>query len=755
MVAELFGIPSKNCCAVGQYLFENCFGQPLHTLQLLRALQAYELIEVCDSNLILNKEKADKILKKAGRDALQLVSRQIRQLPQRLQDWLCVAAFLGSCFDLKLITLATENPCAGCSKRAFELGLIQPSSLSDGDNNGFRFVHDVVQQASYELIEPDMRDKMHFTIAMRLWKRLENPQLVEKYAVLIASHLKYGVSALISEQETVECAELFLLAANNAKLVSAFQLAASFLDIARELLPGRTRWRDYYELSLALYACSAETEFVVGNSDKCEFLCKELISNGRSVEDAITAYTVMMMQLGCRNCFEEAIDLGLQCMNSLGEPISRNPSLPTVLLTLRRTGRKLRNLSQGDILNLPRMRDPTRVAAMSILNDLFTRAFAHQKLRVVVSGKMIDLTLREGLSACSAVGFAFHAVVLCTSFQRPVEGYRYAQIALKLLEAFGFTEYTARVYTFVYGCVASIVRPVNECMGPLEYAHRCGVVSGDTEFAMFALHTYNSLKLYQGTPVNLVFEEALKVRASMLEARQDAAALLHEPVVQAVAGIAGKIVSSAVINGVTMTRENMLNLRKKEKNPTFLVVLYGNWAVEHFWNGDYQASVKYFSLARSFGHANVVMYFSCSLVFMEGMANFILASDSLKHCGLNWNRMRRGRQSLAFLRKHSRVVPVNLLHQVQLLEAMQHYLQGNWEMSMRKFQLAKERANKMGMIAEEALVNELKGRSILRRSRNHRSDEGLSLIRQARDLFRTWGAVRRAERLDSFLLEPQ
>ena len=68
MVADEFDVPVKHCSTVSQYVFENCAGQPLHTLQLLRALKAHQLIEILDFSLTLDTERADKILQEAGRD---------------------------------------------------------------------------------------------------------------------------------------------------------------------------------------------------------------------------------------------------------------------------------------------------------------------------------------------------------------------------------------------------------------------------------------------------------------------------------------------------------------------------------------------------------------------------------------------------------------------------------------------------------------------------------------------------------------
>ena len=56
-------------------------------------------------------------------------------------------------------------------------------------------------------------------------------------------------------------------------------------------------------------------------------------------------------------------------------------------------------------------------------------------------------------------------------------------------------------------------------------------------------------------------------------------------------------------------------------------------------------------------------------------------------------------------------------------------------------------------VAEEALVNELRGRAILRRSRQRGLEEGSSLILKARDLYQMWGAEKRVRQMDAILVK--
>lgn len=752
MTADSLAVARDECIVLGKFLFESCKGHPLHTLQLLRALHANKAIEVSMSTtgrLAFDETLATKVLNEAGGDALQLVSELIRCLPARTQKWLSTAAFLGSEFEGKLVELASGGKLTGkdCAPDTIQAGLIRTNPR---DDDRFRFIHDVVQQASYELVDKDKHARFHFDIGMNLWSSLKQKTLDTEDAITAASHLQYGLDFIHGEEEKVAAAELLLRAAKRANMASSFSTALTFLRSARALLPPRNQWRDYYQLSLDIHVCAAETEYLVGNYDDSDRECDGLIKNCRSELDMIPAYTTKIFSLGIRARIQEALQLGLEVLSRLGEPVPRNPGLLQVLLAFRKTDGLLRNMSRGDILGLPRMTDPTKLSTMQILHVIFTYAYTQAStFRAMVSCKMIQITLQHGLSACSSVGFAFHAVVLQASFERIAESYRYGQIALQLLDDFGVNEYIARVYVYIHGVVNTAVRPVNEseCFSRLEHAYRCGMVTGDHEFGYFALHILNSIKMYQGTPVHLVYDEALQVLQTMLSARQHVAALLHVAFLHSVAGIAGVVPPITVIDGSTMTREVLIENAVKENDSTMLVVVYGNWAAQQFWNGDYQSAMHHLQKARRSGMQGVLFHFRCSLVFFEGMANLILLSES-RQCGLGWRYKRRGHRALLFLRKHARVAPENLFHQVLLLEAMMAGIGGHWQLSMSKYNLATERARERGLLAEEALANELVARAIIRRNQGHLNQEAVNLFGRARELYYQWGAVKKVGEME-------
>lgn len=145
------------------------------------------------------------------------------------------------------------------------------------------------------------------------------------------------------------------------------------------------------------------------------FCYREVLENARTFEDSLLARSTQIYSLGSRNKQMEAIQIGLETLKQLGEGL---PSIRTsrlrVYLEFRRVKSLLRGLSDEDILKLPRMKDPKKLAAMQILNHvILSTMYAAPNLSALVALRMIELTVKSGLSAIASVGFALFGTMLC------------------------------------------------------------------------------------------------------------------------------------------------------------------------------------------------------------------------------------------------------------------------------------------------------------------------------------------------------
>ena len=236
MVADTFNVDVEQCAAPTKFLYESCRGHSLHTIELMRTLQSNNVIEKQNNGLAFDEDKAREISVKAGKDALQLVKNLIHSLPSKTQEWLSTASLIGADFDAETMTLLCQVTSENCSECALRAGLIIKNQYHDGSKR-YRFAHDVVQQASLEIIDAGARTHKHLDIGLRLWEEFTVKDCVEQNAIMIASQLRHCVDLFAEEQTKVDAADLFLKASKQASLASSFQSAASFLQLARSLLP--------------------------------------------------------------------------------------------------------------------------------------------------------------------------------------------------------------------------------------------------------------------------------------------------------------------------------------------------------------------------------------------------------------------------------------------------------------------------------------------------------------------------------------
>lgn len=117
--------------------------------------------------------------------------------------------------------------------------------------------------------------------------------------------------------------------------------------------------------------------------------------------------------MGSQDKKNEAIDLALETLDLLGEKFPRNPSKFHVAAAHQRVKGLLKGKSDDDLLGLPRMRNPQKVAAQQMLSQAYLYAVViRENLATVFSFRIVELTIKFGLSAMSTMGFGVYSISL-------------------------------------------------------------------------------------------------------------------------------------------------------------------------------------------------------------------------------------------------------------------------------------------------------------------------------------------------------
>lgn len=480
-VSDALELPSLVVQPLAEIIFRESEGNIFYMIRFMQTLKESGFLyrDVGSKQWTWDEEK----IRPRYDDVLHLLSAALRKLPGHVQQVLQVAACLGTKFREEHLQLVISSEVEPALATAEERNII----IVDSDGGESIWVHDRWQQAAYNLIPESSRPQFHLQIGRMLWNGLPAEGQGHENLFLIVNQILKGAKLITDDDERQIACMLCLEAGETAARASAFEAAALYLNQGLGLL-NRRHWRDQYELSLRLYNATAEMDYCCGRFDSVILLTEEILSNARSFEDRLQAYTTQVYAIGTKGEVRKSIDVGLSVLKQLGVLFPRNPRLWHVAIAFIKTKQLLKGKSDSDILNLPLISDVTKVAAMNLMNLLFLYAkTTNWNLCALMAFQMVRTTVQEGLAgACCAPCFAFFGSILCWMGDVD-EGFRFAQLSLMILKKFNTKEWIPRVAGTVFGIILPWKAPLRECLPGLFDAYRISSQNGDFEVrAMFS-----------------------------------------------------------------------------------------------------------------------------------------------------------------------------------------------------------------------------------------------------------------------------
>jgi predicted ATPase len=395
------------------------------------------------------------------RSLSDFIMLQLEGLSTELLQLLKVASCCGAHLPVHLLQCIFGDDIVHLLREAAALELLTKDCFTEE----YSFSHDLIQQVVYErMIPKDDRSQLHLEIGRRMRSAIKAEDLERSVYVLTAQF--YFAKLLVTEpKEQCSVAQLCLMAGRKAAAASTIGTACVYLNLGIELL-GECGWRDHYPLSLALYNAVAEMHLCIADFDVMGRLLEVTLKEARP-SDRIQAEVTQVYALGIRNRQNEAVDFGIRLLARFGEALPRRIGAARLLLEAAKVYTHLRRFSDDQLLCLPTMKDPKKLACIQILNHLHLQAMlVRPKLTPFLALKATSLTLNHGQCLISPQAFAGYGVILGRIGQND-QAYRFGQLASKLLEKSGSDQSLPRVYAAIYGGINSIMRPITETISKL------------------------------------------------------------------------------------------------------------------------------------------------------------------------------------------------------------------------------------------------------------------------------------------------
>ncbi|GHG76540.1 serine/threonine protein kinase [Comamonas sp. KCTC 72670] len=464
-------------------------GNPFHAVQLLRTFYERGLVRFdadgggfrWDASALRGQDFSDGVV--------ALLTSRIRELSSSAQSLLPMAAALGHIFDLRSLAIVLErslDEAAHGLNEVLEAGLVAPIDESDPEAGGaYQFTHDRVQQAAMELTPADVHPEIHARIG-RLLLRHTPPERLDEGLAELVGHFHLALPVLHDAEERHRVAVLDLRAGRSAKSRGAWSGALRLLSTGLSLL-GEDGWKKDRRLTFDLHVDAAEAAYLAADFDLMERLAASALARAADGVEELRVQEVRLQCLAHRGEHSRGVDLGLEVLRKLGQPLPSNPKQPHVLAAVAKTKLRLGLRKPEDLAALPECTDPLLLATLRLMVKLSSLAFmARPLLFPLVVLRVLQLTIRHGATGVAAFGYVGYGLMLSVHLGNPEEGFRYGRLALKTLDRFHAESLRAMV-TFVFNLfIRHWKEPLSGCIDDFYFAAQKGQETGDIEYLGYA-----------------------------------------------------------------------------------------------------------------------------------------------------------------------------------------------------------------------------------------------------------------------------
>jgi len=745
-------------------------GNPFFVGEFLRTLYEKEFI-IFDRKDLQWKWSIDQIRAQNITDnVVEMIAGRIQNLGEDAKYVLKLAACIGNRFDINTLGIVSEKSpmeTVICLREAVAESLVFPlggtykflefeiPELIEGQKIEYKFSHDRIQQAAHSLIPEEERCFVHLTIGHMLLTKLP-PAQQEQNIFTIVNHLNSGIEPVGKQSEKDELARLNLIAGKKAKATMAYEQALRYLSTGVELLGtipdfAATResqmnscWHRQYDLALDLYVETAEAAYLCTDFEKMEKLIHVVLDQAKDILDKVKVYEITIQACIANNKSLEGVHTGLAALRLMGVKFPEKPHKLQIILALLRTKFVLAGKQIEDLIELPKMNDPIKLATIRILMNLGTAAYqSAPELFPLIVLKGVRLSVKHGNSIESTIAYASYGIILCAMLDDIDAGYRFGQLSLGLLSRFNGGGLRARTTGMVNNFVKHWKEPIREILPSFIDALKSGLETGDFEWASFAAQDYYTNSFIVGKELGGLKSEFDKFQEPIDHFKQKIPLYLNQINHQAVLNFIDSPENPCQLVGDVYNEHEMLPQHMKANAGVNLFAVYFSKLMLCYIFQNFNEAIDNAAAAEKYIKSIIGQPQLPLFHFYDSLSRLAVFSEAkrseqnriLKKIAANQKKMK----------KWAHHAPMNYLHKFYLVEAERNRVHAKFSAAADLYDKAISLAKENEYINEEALGNELAARFYLENKSRGNAERYMT---DARYCYLRWGALAKVKDLD-------
>lgn len=745
LVADTFSCPVSAALPLAEVVLAGTLGNPYF---ISETLQRYYHQSLITYNAGCRRwewqvERLDSEAKSVS--SQHLLAAKITGLSAPARKALTTASCIGTEFDLVVLSALLDKTPQETGEDIQEavtenlLRIVAGRQQRDHYliQNRYIFVHDQVQAAAYDLLSGEEQVETHLNTAYFLLERL-SPEERSRQLFEIVNHLNYNPEYEVAAERR-RVARLNCDAGEKAKASAAYSVAFAYFKKGRELLREED-WQEDYPLAFTICIQCAESAYLAGNAEVCLAIVGEILPRAQRLEDKVEIYDVQIRCLILSRQEDQAVEISFAVLRELGIRFPGRPGNLHIITAYLKSKWWLRGRTIESLLQLPAMTDIRALAAMRVLQNItaivFMKTPALYPLMVI---KMMELSLKYGVAAESAITFATYGAIVNAIENNAGACYRFGNVALKLAEQTGGAarERTLLVYNIVN-------RPwgehINNSLEPLRKSYQTGIEMGDLEYCAYASNSYAFHLMLSGKNLHWIKHEIMRYNEPPRAFSREQMTYNNEPFLQMIVNLLGESDDPAVLSGPYFDEKPGFEAIFGQKDRSRMFACFVYKMIVAYLDGDPARALSFGAQASAFLDAVKASLFDPLYMFYSGLVNVgVYRAGDRKQVHL-----RSARKQLKKLEKLAVMVPVNFAHRHYLLDAEILAIQGKGDQAIARFDQAIATASENGHTQEAALANELCGRYWMEKGQGKAASIYLSAALEG---YRDWGCVLKERQL--------
>jgi predicted ATPase len=554
---------------LAEVLLRKTDGNPFFLQQFLTALHEQKLLQFDADRGRWTWLTAKIEAAVASDNVVDLLVARIRRLSDTARDALTLGACIGHEFDMGTLSLISQRSGAELMSGIWEAlreGLLTPldarsrflaerpsedDEISEVLISFYRFLHDRVQQAAYELCDAGERGKLHARIG-RLLLAKAGETAGDEALFEVVRHMNLGRASIVDPQERDRIARLNLRVGLKVASSGAHASALELLRRCLELL-GSNPWAAAHAVAHRVHLALAECEWMSGNVPGALQLLEAAEANAKTTLEKVAAREIRIIVLSSNvKRLLEAVDCGVEAARMLGAEFPTDDAQlgPAIGAELGALKTLLAGRSIESLLALPEVADPEKRALVDVLFKTNASAFMSKPQASTLIGlKAVRLAIENGNAPKSPYFYGNYGIINNAVGGDLDVSYRFGRLGIDLVEKRGYTEIEGATH-FLFGAFnCHWRRPLSESLDHLQHAVKASLETGAYLHVAWAAMIKMYYRFYRGENIQELLADVPQTMDLLRRAENPAAQGLLRMFEQNLKALSGLTASPSSMDG--------------------------------------------------------------------------------------------------------------------------------------------------------------------------------------------------------------